>query len=63
MYFDPSDHCDLADKIRIFLAQPVNFLVSDSVIDLFLEKRTANYFAASLMSAIGRKINMRKTWC
>jgi glycosyltransferase involved in cell wall biosynthesis len=63
MYFDPSDHHDLADKIRIFLAQPVNFLLSDSEIDLFLEKRTANYFASSLMSAIGRKINMRKTWC
>ena len=33
MYFDPSDHHDLADKIRIFLAQPVNFLLSDSELE------------------------------
>lgn len=62
VFFDPSDHHDLADKIRIFLAQPANFLLADSEIDSFLELRTADYFASSLISAIGRKINMRKTW-
>ena len=63
LYFNPSDHHDLADKIRIFLAQPKNFLLTDSEIDKFLGSRSANYCASSLISAIGRKVNMRKTWC
>jgi glycosyltransferase involved in cell wall biosynthesis len=63
IYFDPSDHDDLADKIRIFLAQPTNFRLTDSEIDKFLELRTANYFASSLISVIEKKIILRKTWC
>jgi glycosyltransferase involved in cell wall biosynthesis len=61
-YFEPSNHQELAELIRSFLEQSIDFKVNGDELSKLFENRTGKYFAEKLLSTIDKKVQMRETW-